>query len=61
VQTQPGHLPGIEPSTALPLAPGKVALLARFTLSDAGAVWFREMVEGSLRLLAVRVGVAGPD
>jgi len=43
-------VPGTGPSIALPLAPEQVALLARFALSDAGAVWFREMAEDSLGL-----------
>ena len=43
-------VPGTGPSIAQPLAPEQVALLARFALSDAGAVWFREMADDSLRL-----------
>ena len=35
---------------ALPLAPEQVELLQRFALSDAGAVWFREMADDTLRL-----------
>jgi len=35
---------------ALPLAEDQVALLERFAHSDAGAVWFREMADDTLRL-----------
>lgn len=42
--------PGAGPPIALPLTPEQVALLARFALSDAGAVWFREMADDTLRL-----------
>lgn len=35
---------------ALPLVPEQVELLQRFALSDAGAVWFREMADDTLRL-----------
>lgn len=35
---------------ALPLAPEQIELLHRFALSDAGAVWFREMADDTLRL-----------
>lgn len=35
----------------LPLAPAQVALLERFALGDAGAVWLREVADDSLRLL----------
>lgn len=41
---------GSGPPIALPLTPEQVALLARFALSDAGAVWFREMADDTLRL-----------
>jgi hypothetical protein len=34
----------------LPLAPAQLALLERFALSDAGAVWFREVADDTLRL-----------
>lgn len=34
----------------LPLAAPQLALLARFALSDAGAVWLREIADDSLRL-----------
>lgn len=43
-------VPGTGPPIALPLTPEQVALLARFALSDAGAVWFREMADDTLRL-----------
>lgn len=42
--------PGTGPPIALPLEPEQVALLARFALSDAGAVWFREVADDTLRL-----------
>ncbi|MFN3595215.1 MAG: hypothetical protein ACK4TK_11120, partial [Thiobacillaceae bacterium] len=42
--------PGVGPPTALPLTPEQVAFLARFALTDAGAVWFREMADDTLRL-----------
>lgn len=35
---------------ALPLAESQIELLARFALSDAGAVWFREVADDTLRL-----------
>lgn len=35
---------------ALPLVTEQVELLHRFALSDAGAVWFREMADDTLRL-----------
>lgn len=35
---------------ALPLIPEQIELLQRFALSDAGAVWFREMADDTLRL-----------
>jgi hypothetical protein len=35
---------------ALPLSPEQVALLERFALTDAGAVWFREVADDTLRL-----------
>jgi len=35
---------------ALPLFPEQIELLQRFALSDAGAVWFREMADDTLRL-----------
>lgn len=41
---------GTGPPIALPLTPEHVALLARFALSDAGAVWFREVADDTLRL-----------
>ncbi len=41
--------PGTGPPIALPLTPEQVALLARFALSDAGAVWFREVADDTLR------------
>lgn len=34
----------------LPLAPAQIALLERFALSDAGAVWLREVADDTLRL-----------
>ncbi len=43
-------VPGSGPPIALPLTPEQVALLARFALSDAGAVWFREVADDTLRL-----------
>ena len=43
-------VPGTGPPIALPLEPEQVALLARFALSDAGAVWFREVADDTLRL-----------
>jgi len=42
--------PDTGPPIALPLTPEQVALLARFALSDAGAVWFREVADDTLRL-----------
>lgn len=41
---------GSGPPIALPLEPEQVALLARFALTDAGAVWFREVADDTLRL-----------
>jgi hypothetical protein len=35
---------------SLPLTPAQEALLERFALSDAGAVWMREVVDDTLRL-----------
>jgi hypothetical protein len=35
---------------ALPLSEAQVALLERFALTDAGAVWFREVADDTLRL-----------
>lgn len=35
---------------SLPITPDQEALLERFALSDAGAVWMREVVDDSLRL-----------
>lgn len=35
----------------LPLGPNQIALLERFALSDAGAVWLREVADDTLRLL----------
>lgn len=43
-------VPGSGPPIALPITPEQVALLARFALSDAGAVWFREVADDTLRL-----------
>lgn len=43
--TQPRIVP-----LALPLTETQVALLERFALTDAGAVWFREMADDTLRL-----------
>ncbi|MEW5787668.1 MAG: hypothetical protein AB1899_07425 [Pseudomonadota bacterium] len=34
----------------LPLAPAQLALLERFALTDAGAVWLREVADDTLRL-----------
>ncbi|HRH81208.1 MAG TPA: hypothetical protein PLW81_09205 [Thiobacillaceae bacterium] len=34
----------------LPMAPAQIALLERFALSDAGAVWLREVADDTLRL-----------
>ena len=36
---------------ALPLSDEQIGLLERFALSDAGAVWFREVADDTLRLL----------
>ncbi len=41
---------GVGPPNALPLTSEQVALLARFALTDAGAVWFREVADDTLRL-----------
>ncbi|MCX7672734.1 MAG: hypothetical protein N2Z63_03895 [Thiobacillaceae bacterium] len=41
---------GMGPPAALPLMPEQLALLERFALSDAGAVWFRELADDTLRL-----------
>jgi hypothetical protein len=43
-------VPGTGPPIALPLEAEQVELLARFALTDAGAVWFREMADDTLRL-----------
>ena len=43
---QPGE---INPRS-LPLAPQHIALLERFALGDAGAVWFRHLTDDTLRL-----------
>jgi hypothetical protein len=43
-------VPGTGPPIALPLEAEQVELLARFAQSDAGAVWFREMADDTLRL-----------
>lgn len=43
--TQPRVVP-----FALPLSEEQVTLLERFALSDAGAVWFREVADDTLRL-----------
>lgn len=37
-------------SRSLPVTPDQEALLERFALSDAGAVWMREVVDDTLRL-----------
>lgn len=42
--------PGEVKSRALPVTPAQEALLERFALSDAGAVWMREVVDDTLRL-----------
>ncbi len=39
----------VNPRT-LALAPAQIAFLERFALSDAGAVWFREVADDTLRL-----------
>ena len=44
--TQPRVVP-----FALPLDDARIGLLERFALSDAGAVWFRELADDTLRLL----------
>jgi hypothetical protein len=36
--------------SGLPLAPTQLALLERFAMSDAGAVWLREVADDTLRL-----------
>lgn len=38
------------PGIALPLDQAQIDLLRRFALSDAGAVWFREVADDTLRL-----------
>ena len=38
------------PLAARPLEPAQVDMLERFALSDAGAVWFREVADDTLRL-----------
>lgn len=43
--------PGFGPPSALPLTPERVALLAHFALTDAGAVGLREMADDTLRLI----------
>lgn len=42
--------PGEVKSRSLPITPDQEALLERFALSDAGAVWMREVVDDTLRL-----------
>lgn len=42
-------VPGV-PIIALPLEQAQIELLHRFALSDAGAVWFREVADDTLRL-----------
>jgi hypothetical protein len=42
--------PGEVKSGSLPVTPDREALLERFALSDAGAVWMREVVDDTLRL-----------
>lgn len=42
--------PGEVKSRSLPVTPSQEALLERFALSDAGAVWMREVVDDTLRL-----------
>ncbi len=42
--------PGEVKARALPVTPAQEALLERFALSEAGAVWIREVVDDSLRL-----------
>jgi hypothetical protein len=41
---------GVAHPLGLPLAPPQLALLERFALSDAGAVWLREVADDTLRL-----------
>lgn len=38
------------PPQGLPLEPEQIELLERFAMSDAGAVWFREVADDTLRL-----------
>jgi hypothetical protein len=42
--------PGEVKPGSLPVTPDREALLERFALSDAGAVWMREVVDDTLRL-----------
>jgi hypothetical protein len=42
--------PGEVKSRGLPVTPAQEALLERFALSDAGAVWMREVVDDTLRM-----------
>jgi hypothetical protein len=42
--------PGEVKARSLPVTPAQEALLERFALSDAGAVWMRELVDDTLRL-----------
>jgi hypothetical protein len=42
--------PGEVMPTSLPVTPDQEALLERFALSDAGAVWMREVVNDTLRM-----------
>jgi len=42
--------PGEVKPRSLPVTPDREALLERFALSDAGAVWMREVVDDTLRL-----------
>jgi hypothetical protein len=44
------HKPGEVKPRSLPVTPNQEALLERFALSDAGAVWMREMVNDTLRM-----------
>jgi hypothetical protein len=43
----------------LPLSPEQIAFLERFALSDAGAIWFKEMADDTLRLF--NAGYLGYD
>jgi len=44
--TQPGEIN----ARSLPPTPDQLALLERFALSDAGAVWFRQLADDTIRL-----------